>query len=80
MCLTLGRDKFVDIMWDNIEDEYHGQFAKNERSEVMRYGPYDYGSVMHYYDWAFSPSPDVKTIIGKVRRPNATLFAIFYVS
>ena len=47
-------------------DGKESQFYKNDPSEVLGYGPYDYGSVMHYPDWGFRNSGGVKTIIGKV--------------
>ena len=47
-------------------DGKESQFSKNDPSEVLGYGPYDYGSVMHYPDWGFRNSAGVKTIKGKV--------------
>ena len=64
------RDQFVDILWDNIkpdslpEDCYSCNFEKKGSSVVLGYGPYDFGSVMHYSDKAFSRNGR-KTIRGK---------------
>ena len=66
MHITLGRDKYVEILWDNIIDGYESQFYKNDPSEVLGYGPYDYGSVMHYPDWGFQTAWGLKTINGTV--------------
>ena len=62
-----SRDEFVEILWDNIIPGQEPQFERNNPSEVLEYGLYDYGSVMHYEDYAFQVSSDVKTIRGKVR-------------
>ncbi|CAG0904413.1 unnamed protein product [Cyprideis torosa] len=48
------RDNFVTIHWDQIYSDYQYAFYKRESYEVNSFGsPYDYGSVMHYEDWAF---------------------------
>ncbi len=47
------RDLYVRIDWDNIQDGMKAQF--NQRiTDGDDYGPYDYGSIMHYPSWAFS--------------------------
>ena len=48
------------------DDQSRAQFEKNDPNEVLNYGPYDFGSVMHYPDWAFQASAGLKTIRGKV--------------
>ena len=61
------RDEFVDIIWENIPEEYRSNF------EIF-YGSYTYGvaydgqSVMHYGAWDFSnwATPDGHTIKSKV--------------
>ena len=61
------RDNFVDIIWTSIAAG-HSNFIKRSSSEVLDYGPYDYSSVMHYSQFAFSILPGIfKTIKGKVR-------------
>ncbi len=47
------RDLYVRINWDNIQPGMKAQF--NQRiTDGDDYGPYDYGSIMHYPSWAFS--------------------------
>jgi len=47
------RDLYVHVNWDNIQDGMKAQF--NQRiTDGDDYGPYDYGSIMHYPRWAFS--------------------------
>lgn len=64
LCHTLGfwheqsrtdRDTFVRINWDNIQDNYdHNFFLEDESGTV---GPYDFDSLMHYGECAFSTNP-----------------------
>ena len=54
------RDNYVDVLWENIESEYSSNFAMlscNHGFEFL----YDYGSIMHYGEYAFS-SNGQKTI------------------
>ena len=52
---TTERDDFVKILWENIESGHEQNFNKYEASKVTSYGiEYDYGSVMHYSEKAFS--------------------------
>ena len=47
------RDLYVRIHWENIQDGMKAQF--NQRiTDGDDFGPYDYGSIMHYPSWAFS--------------------------
>merc|ERR1712150_29841 len=46
------RDKYVEILWNNIKPEYHYAFQKKQGIEVLT--PYDYDSIMHYPSWAFT--------------------------
>lgn len=49
------RDKYVEILWDNIEDKFQYAFNKFDESIISQFGvPYDYESVMHYGTKAFS--------------------------
>jgi len=47
------RDDYVEVIWDNILTQAQPNFAVQtfNREQV---GPYDFGSIMHYPDWAFS--------------------------
>lgn len=60
---THNRDQFVKIVTDNINEEDLKNFVVNTEDEVTNLGqPYDYESIMHYWDTAFSKS-NAKTII-----------------
>lgn len=63
------RDLYVRINWENIQDGMKAQF--NQRiTDGDDYGPYDYGSIMHYPSWAFSKNgQDTITPID----PNVTI-------
>lgn len=47
------RDSYVTINWDNIEADKKHNFDKKAPQKVNEYGPYDYGSIMHYSKSAF---------------------------
>ena len=47
------RDLFVTIHWENIQDGMAAQFNQHI-TDGDDFGPYDYGSIMHYPRWAFS--------------------------
>lgn len=57
------RDDFVEIQWDNIEIGKKNNFIKHETSSSFGF-PYDYNSVMHYSDKAFSSNGE-RTIVPK---------------
>ncbi|XP_041974025.1 zinc metalloproteinase nas-7-like [Aricia agestis] len=60
---TYDRDDFVEIVWKNIRAGTEHNFAKYTSDTVTDFGvPYDYGSVMHYPETAFSKNGE-KTII-----------------
>ncbi len=46
------RDSFILVNWSNIQTDYRPQFNLN--SSAGHYGPYDFDSVMHYDQCAFS--------------------------
>ena len=46
------RDNFVQINWNNIQNGQQSAFGK--RNDAGVYGPYDFDSVMHYDQCAFS--------------------------
>ncbi|MDF1678471.1 MAG: M12 family metallopeptidase [Legionellaceae bacterium] len=49
----LDRDLYVDVLWENIRDDHYHNF--NQRvGEGYDKGPYDYDSIMHYSETAFS--------------------------
>jgi hypothetical protein len=48
------RDEHVLIHWDNIEPAYRYAFDKVDSAYAASRGPYDIGSIMHYWDGAFS--------------------------
>uniref|UniRef100_A0A1I7TN06 Zinc metalloproteinase n=1 Tax=Caenorhabditis tropicalis TaxID=1561998 RepID=A0A1I7TN06_9PELO len=49
------RDEYVSILTQNIQSTYLSQFSKQSFSSMVDYGVgYDYGSVMHYDQLAFS--------------------------
>ena len=42
------RDQYVRINWENIRPGKEVNFERRNPSDVLLYGDYDYGSVMHY--------------------------------
>ena len=54
------RNTFVTINWDNIEDDREHNFERH-CNNATDYGVYDYESVMHYPDDAFSVGGDTIT-------------------
>ena len=49
------RDEYVKISWFNIEPEHAHNFEKKDPEDVSTWDEdYDYGSVMHYSNTAFS--------------------------
>ncbi|XP_063633300.1 seminal metalloprotease 1-like [Cydia splendana] len=60
---TYDRDEFVNIVWENIRAGTEHNFAKYTNDTVTDFGvPYDFDSVMHYPETAFSKNGN-KTII-----------------
>ena len=57
------RDNFVEIKWDNIQDDAVGNFQKAPGS--VDYGDYDYGSLMHYPRTSFAKDSSKPTIVPK---------------
>ncbi|XP_017768142.1 PREDICTED: zinc metalloproteinase nas-4-like [Nicrophorus vespilloides] len=65
------RDDFVEIVWKNIKKGTESNFDKYDADEITNFGEkYDYGSVMHYGEYAFSDNGE-KTIVPK--DPNAEI-------
>ncbi|KAF5294368.1 hypothetical protein FQR65_LT10821 [Abscondita terminalis] len=48
------RDTYVEIHWDNIDDDVKSNFKKVTNDSTAYSLEYDYGSVMHYSKYAFS--------------------------
>lgn len=43
-----NRDRYVEIIWDNIENMHLHQFVKIDKKAMPDYGiEYDYDSIMH---------------------------------
>ncbi|XP_072936145.1 zinc metalloproteinase nas-7-like [Epargyreus clarus] len=60
---TYDRDNFVEIVWENIKSGTEHNFAKYTNDTVTDFGvSYDYDSVMHYPETAFSKNGN-RTII-----------------
>lgn len=60
------RDDFVDIQQQNIKAGYENNFEKAAPGTTSSFGSiYDYSSVMHYSDHAFSANGQ-PTIVNKV--------------
>ncbi|XP_047540445.1 zinc metalloproteinase nas-4-like [Vanessa atalanta] len=60
---TYDRDDFVEIVWENIKSGVEHNFAKYTVDTVTDFGvQYDYDSVMHYPETAFTKNGN-KTII-----------------
>lgn len=65
------RDQFVTIMMNNIRRGYEENFKKNAKGTSSGYGVgYDYGSVMHYSEMAFSGNgkPTIQTKVNNGNR------------
>ena len=60
------RDLFIRILWDNIEDGKGHNFNQHI-SDGDDVGPYDFGSIMHYSETAFSKNgePTIETLNGE---------------
>lgn len=66
------RDKFINILWNNIESDQVNQFRTlfdaggfTGGNDGVDIGPYDTSSIMHYDSWAFNKSPSLRTITTK---------------
>ncbi|MFP2897374.1 M12 family metallopeptidase [Corallococcus sp. 4LFB] len=63
------RDDFVDILWDNILDGKEHNFEQHI-SDGDNFGPYDYGSIMHYGTTAFGKTDPVTGATLQTIRPK----------
>ena len=60
------RDEHVSVLLYNIVPRYRTNFLKKDRSQVNSMGvPYDYNSIMHYPEGAFSRQPGRATLLSK---------------
>jgi astacin len=67
------RNNFVQINWQNIISGEEHNFNQNI-SDGDDYGGYDYGSIMHYGEYAFSKQPNVlPTIVPKTTLPPGVI-------
>ena len=57
------RDTYVEIKWDNIQDDAVGNFQKQPGS--VDYYDYDYSSLMHYPGTSFAKDASKPTIVPK---------------
>lgn len=70
---THDRDKYVNVLWENIEPDSFPQFSKYTSKVVTNFGQqYDYDSIMHYHVFAFTKNGQ-PTILAKV---SGKLFTI----
>ncbi|KAK2718961.1 hypothetical protein QYM36_006092 [Artemia franciscana] len=59
------RDDYVTIFEENIDSDKLNNFDKYEEDRITAFGqPYDWGSVMHYSEYAFSNNGE-PTIVSK---------------
>lgn len=74
------RDQFVSIMQANIKRGYESNFVKAAKGTASGFGVgYDYGSVMHYSDKAFSANGQ-PTIVTKVQQQPVIFISVFTTS
>ena len=59
------RDKYVEIMWDNIKPGKEHNFKKHTGTLTFDV-PYDPLSIMHYEYYAFAKDYSKPTIVSKV--------------
>ncbi|CAF1351989.1 unnamed protein product [Rotaria sordida] len=64
------RDAYVEIIWKNIQTNTQSNFQKYDNTAVNTLNtPYDYASIMHYEETAFSinSSPTIKLLQANVK-------------
>ncbi|KAG5679812.1 hypothetical protein PVAND_009350 [Polypedilum vanderplanki] len=65
MHMTKGRDKFIDINWENIRDDAQLNFKAFTTHVNMFNTEYDFDSITHYSRNAFAKNKSISTIIAK---------------
>ncbi|KFB43737.1 zinc metalloproteinase nas-14 [Anopheles sinensis] len=61
------RDDYVEVLWENIEPAYRHNFAKGSWDYMETFGlPYDYGSVMHYPNYAYAKAGASVTMVSRI--------------
>ncbi|XP_040285810.1 astacin-like metalloendopeptidase [Bufo bufo] len=60
----VDRDNYIDIMWDNIDQDNWGDFNIVQANTLNL--PYDYTSVMHYYRYAYAETSTLPSIVPKL--------------
>jgi len=64
----IDRDRYVEVVWENIYDGLEGAFAKVNPQWFDNFDtPYDLLSVLHYQRWAFSKNGQ-DTLVPRDRR------------
>lgn len=63
------RDRFIEVVWDNVYPEAKGQFEPSPEGEDI--GAYDFDSIMHYPMVAFALDPRRPTL--KPRRDGVSI-------
>lgn len=61
MHLSTNRDEFIEIIWENVKPEKWRKFRVRENLQDLNV-EYDYGSIMHYTEYAHSKNGN-KTMI-----------------
>lgn len=59
------RDKYINIMWDNIPEDKQYNFQKKSEQMDSLDTPYDFQSIMHYRERDFSKYYGLQTIVPK---------------
>lgn len=62
-----NRDNYIDILWENIKEENKHNFNNYNSTVITDFGQeYDYKSIMHYSNEAFTKQKGLKTMVAKV--------------
>ena len=62
------RDHFIDIVWENIQDDKADQFKKRNEANVVSFcSPYDFGSIMQYPLDYYTNTKGKDTMVKKVK-------------
>ncbi|EPB76929.1 astacin [Ancylostoma ceylanicum] len=60
------RDTYIDIIKDNIQQQYRSEFGKETSERTNSYEiPYEYGSIMHYNAYGFAIDKTKPVIVPK---------------